>query len=109
MAQGRGRPKKAIPAAQSDFVVGEPLTVVQLLSLGAAIARVPDVGRLSAAQWGVLFDALAEVLPRYATSGEAYRRRFAKKRGPRPKFHRAHLLIDCQRAWRRATGKSAGF
>ena len=90
-------------------VVAEVLTVTQLISLGAAIARVPAVGHLSAAQWGGLFEAIAEVLPHYMTSGEAYRRKFIKKRGPRHKFHRAHLLIDCQRAWERATGRRAGL
>jgi hypothetical protein len=104
----RGRPKK-VEVEKSAFCVTGMLTVTQLISLGAAIARVPAVGSLSAAQWEVLFEAIAEVLPHYTSSGEAYRRGFTKKRGPRPKHQRAHLLINCQRAWQRATGQSAGI
>jgi hypothetical protein len=89
------------------------LTVTQLINLGAAIAKVPAVGHLSASQWDVLFEAIAEVLPHYTLSGEAYRRertkKGTKKRGPPRKHHRPHLLIGCQRAWQRATGESAGI
>lgn len=109
MARGRGRPKKATPEAQPDFVVAGGLTNVQFPSLGVALAGVPAVDGIPAAKRQMLLEAIAEVLPHYATSGEAYRRRFTKKRGPRPKFHRAHLLIDCQRAWEWATGRRAGL
>ena len=108
MARGRGRPKK-VEEAQSDCVVAGGLTGAQLQSLGQAIDMVPAVGDLPAAERQVLLEAIGEVLPHYATSGEAYRRGFPKKRGPRLKFQRAHLLIDGQRAWERATGRRAGL
>jgi hypothetical protein len=90
-------------------IVVEVLTDEQFQKLGEAVDMVPAVGGIPAAERLALLEAIAEVLPHYATSGEAYRRKFIKKRGPRPKFHRAHLLIDCQRAWQRATGRSAGL
>jgi hypothetical protein len=85
------------------------LTAEQLHKLREAIDSVPDVGDLPAAERQVLLEAIAEVLPYYTTSGEAYRRAGTKKRGPRRKHHRAHLLIDCQRAWQRATGLHVGL
>jgi hypothetical protein len=104
----RGRPKK-VGEAQSLCGVADMLTGGQVKSLRAALASVPAVGLLSAARREVLLEAIAEVLPHYTSSGEAYRRAGTKKRGPRRKHHRAHLLIDCQRAWQRATGERAGL
>ena len=76
MARGRGRPKKAKPEAQSIFVVTDGLTDAQLHKLGETIDRVPAVGGIPAAQREALLEEIAAVLPHYATSGEAYRRKF---------------------------------
>ena len=105
-AKPRGRPRKqnGTKPIQHDVSVGNELTADQVEKFTDAIFAIPGIQRLKPDDRERLLSELILKMPFYVVTKDASPARPTGRRGPTPKTQISHLIADCARAWKVATG-----
>jgi hypothetical protein len=105
-AKPRGRPRKqnGTKPIQHDVSVGNGLTADQVKKFYDGVLAIPGVLALKSNELEGLLSELTSKLPFYVVTKQTSPARPSRRRGPRPKAHMSHLIADCARAWKVATG-----
>jgi cob(I)alamin adenosyltransferase len=103
-----GRPRKR-PALKYVIGMADILTPSQIKDMKRHLLNIQKALELSSDDQSLLCNYIAEKLPFYSASAQSYSETPNHKSGPRKKYHRAHLLIDCALAWQAVTGERPTF